>query len=101
MSMLAARKGDLLSGHATYPLRPIAQGSSNVNICGQPACYKGCKAEIHNNLLPNNDPCLDTSTSGSGSVNINGQPAARLFDDFTKGDKIIQIMGNTTVFIGD
>jgi uncharacterized Zn-binding protein involved in type VI secretion len=40
----------------------------------------------------------DSIKSGSGSVKINGKPAARMGDDSSHGGKIV--VGNPTVLIG-
>ena len=63
-------------------------GSGNVLIGGLPAAEKAI------NLL--GPP--DTINSGSGSVKINGKPAARMGDGTAHGGKIV--VGNPTVIGG-
>ena len=69
---------------------PVVVGSTNVLIGSMPAARKG------DMLVCVGPP--DSINSGSGSVKINGKPAARMGDDSSHGGKIV--VGNPTVLIG-
>ena len=69
---------------------PVVVGSTNVLIGSMPAARKG------DMLVCIGPP--DSIKSGSGSVKINGKPAARMGDDSSHGGKIV--VGNPTVLIG-
>lgn len=96
--MLAAREGDLHSGHATYAPGVLGTGSPDVNIEGKPASREGDSTQPHNNLVVPFDPHICKIAKGSGTVNINGKPAARIFDKLDGGGSIVS--GNSTVLIG-
>lgn len=70
---------------------PVVVGSPNVKIGDLPAARKGDR------LICVGPP--DSISKGSGSVFINGKPAARMGDSTSHGGKIV--IGNPTVLIGD
>ncbi|GEA22838.1 type VI secretion protein [Vibrio harveyi] len=70
---------------------PVVVGSPNVKIGGLLAARKGDR------LICVGPP--DSISKGSGSVLINGKPAARMGDSTSHGGKIV--IGNPTVLIGD
>ncbi|GLR03958.1 hypothetical protein GCM10007906_15450 [Vibrio hyugaensis] len=70
---------------------PVVVGSLNVKISDLPAARKGDR------LICVGPP--DSISQGSGSVLINGKPAARMGDSTSHGGKIV--IGNPTVLIGD
>ncbi|WP_405597426.1 MULTISPECIES: PAAR domain-containing protein [unclassified Pseudoalteromonas] len=77
-------------GNVPHVGGPIVLGSANVLIGGIPAARKG------DMMVCVGPP--DSIKSGSGTVKINGKPAARLSDDSSHGGKIV--VGNPTVLIG-
>ena len=92
----ASRKGDMGTGHGSYPPRSNNEGSPNVFIDGIAAHTVGHSWNIHCNPTPT---CHGGNTSGGSSgVYINGQPLARVSDPVSCGSKIAQ--GSETVFSG-
>ncbi len=88
----AARIGDIDTGHPPAPPTPVITGSTNVLVNFRPAARKG-------DMLAPHHPGVRIITEGSGSVNINGKPAARVTDAINCGGKLI--IGSGNVFIGD
>lgn len=91
----AARVGDFhtcpqVTGLVPHVGGPIISGSSNVIICGNGAATFGSTASCTGPV--------DQIIGGSGSVLINGLPAARQGDGSAHGGTITQ--GCPTVFIG-
>ncbi|CAE6937016.1 hypothetical protein ACOMICROBIO_EPCKBFOG_03510 [Vibrio sp. B1FLJ16] len=70
---------------------PVVAGSPNVKIGGLSAAREGDR------LICVGPP--DSISQGSGSVFINGKPAARMGDSTKHGGKIV--IGNPTVLIGE
>lgn len=70
---------------------PVVAGSPNVKIGGLSVARKGDR------LICVGPP--DSISEGSGSVFINGKPAARMGDSTKHGGKIV--IGNPTVLIGE
>ena len=92
----AARLGDICTGHGCFPPRAGASASNNVFINSIRAHRLNDAWHVH---------CCDGSchasrvASGSGTVFINGRPAARIGDNIACGSLIAQ--GSNNVFIGD
>lgn len=98
MSQFAARLGDHCSGHDCYPPRPSITSSSDTFIDGIPALRVGDKYEQHCCTSPPFDCHEGTVISGSGSVFINGQSAARVGDALDCGSTVNN--GSSSTFIG-
>lgn len=94
--MNATRKGDLCTGHDACSPVPLAEGSSNVFINGQPAGRVGDHYSAHG--CPAHPGHQDVIATGSSTVFINGKPAARVGDAVSIGGTVQGGSGN--VFIG-
>lgn len=95
MSLPAARQKDLCTGHGCYPPRPAADGSPTVFT------NKRAQQRIGDNWLEHccGDNCHDAkTTTGSGTVFIDGKPAARITDAISCGSVIMT--GSHNVYIG-
>lgn len=94
--MNATRKGDCCTGHDACPAVPLAEGSPNVFINGQPAGRVGDHYTSHGCVThPGHQ---DVIAAGSSSVFINGRPAARVGDSVSIGGAVQD--GSGDVFIG-
>jgi uncharacterized Zn-binding protein involved in type VI secretion len=92
----AARLGDYCTGHGCWPPRRGITASPNVFTNGIPAHRLGDAWLVH--CCPNAGCHPGVVSSGSGSVNINGRPAARIGDDISCGSLIAE--GSQNVNIG-
>jgi uncharacterized Zn-binding protein involved in type VI secretion len=90
----AARLGDLCTGHGCWPPREGVSASPNVFINGIQAHRLNDPWFIH--CCDSN--CHDVVASGSGTVYINGLPAARMGDSISCGSLISE--GSPNVHIG-
>lgn len=93
----ASRNGDQTAGHGCFPPKPINSATvGSVLINGKAAAVVGsirvdhvCGIVTHSGV---------NISAGSGSVNIGGQPAARIGDPLSCGDSMGE--GSGDVFIG-
>lgn len=91
---MAAKVGDIQSGHACYPPTPAISGVPSVLINGVPALTVG------SNFVPHacSKPHAVKLGTGSSNVIIGGKPAGRLGDRTACGG--IVITGSANVLIG-
>lgn len=90
------RKGDICSGHGTFPPRPNIQGSPDVTVDGIPAHRQGDGWAVHCNPVP---IChASTLQSGSSTVFVNGKELGRIGDPVACGSVCAQ--GSPTVWAG-
>ena len=94
--MNATRKGDCCTGHDACPAVPLAEGSPNVFINGQPAGRVGARYSAHGCV--SHPGHQDVIAAGSSTVFINGRPAARIGDAVSIGGSVQD--GSGDVFIG-
>ncbi len=96
MTKPATVLGDSCSGHGCWPPRPNNEASSDVMVNGIGPHREGDGYQEH--CCPDKR-CHDGNLSkGSSSVNINGQPAARIGDPVSCGSVVAE--GSPDVFIG-
>ena len=95
----AVRIGDMSAGHPhCYPATPAVGCSDNVIINGRGAVRLNDGWQTHG-ACPVHSPHAGTSSSGSGTVFINGLPACRIGDSISCGDTMAE--GSNDVIIGD
>lgn len=92
----ATRKGDSSTGHDACAPAPLAEGSPNVFINGQPAGRVGDKYASHSCIV--HPAHQDSIAAGSATVFINSIPAGRIGDAVEIGGSVRD--GSPTVFIG-
>lgn len=73
-SMKVVLLGDLGSDHQGFPPTPVIAGSTDVLVDGKPVARVGDPLAVHSK--PKHPPHPRTIASGSGTVLINGLPAA-------------------------
>lgn len=91
-----ARKGDLCTGHGSYPPRPNKEGSPDVYVNGQPIHRIGDRWNTHGHTPPPDD---DKLVEGSTTVFANGIGVGRIGDEITDKARVAQ--GSPNVFVGD
>lgn len=90
------RKGDMCTGHGSWPPRPSVAGSGDVFVNGIAAHRQGDGWAVH----CNNDPICHAGTlaAGSSSVFANGQQLGRVGDPVSCGSAVAG--GSSNVFAG-
>lgn len=95
----AARKGDLSAGHACFPPTACTDAvASKTFINGILAQVQGSKFTTHRCGKQVHLTAARSTTSGSGSVFIEGKAAIRIGDSIACGDTVGQ--GSRNVQIG-
>lgn len=90
------RKGDMGSGHESWPPRPSTAGSDDVFVNGIAAHRQGDAWAVHCNDVP---IChAGTLATGSSSVFVNGKQLGRIGDPVSCGSTVVD--GSTNVFAG-
>lgn len=89
-----ARLGDYCTGHGCWPPRQGINASPNVRVNGIPVHRVGDGWLIH--CCPNDGCHAGVVAAGSGSVFINGRPAARIGDAISCGSLIAMGSPNTS-----
>jgi uncharacterized Zn-binding protein involved in type VI secretion len=87
-----ARVGDTTSGHDCHPAQTLVAGSSNVFINGIPACRQGDPVSSHTCGTNTHDGVV---AGGSGSIKINGKPAAIIGSAVSCGGVVAKGSDNT------
>ena len=95
-SSSVTRKGDKEISHSGYSIKSSSQGSPDVFVDGIPAHTATHTWPSHN--LGDSWHTNRSTTTGSDSVYINGEPLARVSDSISCGSKIGE--GSSTVFSG-
>jgi uncharacterized Zn-binding protein involved in type VI secretion len=87
-----ARVGDTTSGHDCHPPQTLVSGSSNVFVNGKPACRQGDPVSSH---TCGNNTHSGVVAGGSGTIKINGIPAAIIGSAISCGGVIAKGSDNT------
>lgn len=87
------RKGDLNTGHDSFPPVPLKTGSDNVFVNGVPCGRKNDSYEEHSYK---NSTHSGTISEGSPTVFVNGIPIARVGDSVSCGGAVAE--GSPNVF---
>ena len=93
---VATRKGDYCTGHDACPPTALVESSQNVFVNRLGAGRVGDRYSAHGCI--GHPEHQDVIASGSGTVFINGRPAARMGDPVSLGGVVLDGSGN--VFIG-
>ena len=80
------RQGDNNTGHDDCPPVPLAGGSGNVYVNGQPCGRKGDVYIVHS--CPAHIPHVGEISGGSSTVFVNGRPIARVGDSVSCGGSV-------------
>lgn len=96
MSKPVVLLGDLGLDHDGYPPTPVLAGSPNVLVDGKPIARVGDPLAIHSK--PFHPPHPRAIASGSGTVLVNGLPAAITGGDVMCGGVTV---GTGSVLVGD
>lgn len=95
----AGQKGNLCTGHGTWPPRPSISGSDNVTIEGKSALRKGDGYAVHCSTVKPYPCHAGSQAKGSSTVFVNNKPLARVGDDVSCGGSLAE--GASTVFAGN
>jgi len=92
-----SRRGDICTGHASFPPRPSIDGSENVIVGGIGALRVGDGFAVHCNPSPS---CHASELgSGSSTVIVNGRGIGRVGDPVACGSAVAK--GEPTVLCND
>lgn len=91
------RKGDICTGHGSWPPRPSTSGSSNVFVNGIAVHREGDTWAVHCNDIPQCHSSI--LASGSSSVYVNGKQIGRIGDPVACGSNVAT--GSENVYAGD
>ena len=85
---MVSRLGDSSSGHGSFPPKSSTAASPDCNINGIPAHRQGDAWAPHGSPSPS-APHGSSASGGSGTVNLNNKPLARIGDPISCGCAIV------------